>query len=35
VPGVLQLTLEPTSYRWQFVPIFGQRFRDVGTGVCH
>jgi hypothetical protein len=35
VPGVLQLTLDSNAYRWQFVPIFGQRFRDAGTGACH
>jgi hypothetical protein len=34
VPGVLQLILEPDSYRWQFVPIFGQRLRDAGDGAC-
>jgi acid phosphatase type 7 len=33
-PGVLQLILEPESYRWHFVPIFGHRFRDAGAGTC-
>jgi hypothetical protein len=35
VPGVLQLVLRPQSYRWQFVPVFGQRFKDTGIGTCH
>lgn len=35
VPGVLQLVLHPDSYRWQFVPVFGQRFKDTGAGTCH
>ncbi len=29
--GVLKLTLHPTSYAWQFVPIAGQTFTDSGT----
>jgi hypothetical protein len=33
--GVLKLTLRPSSYDWQFVPVAGQRFTDSGTGACH
>jgi acid phosphatase type 7 len=34
--GVLKLTLKPTSYDWQFVPIPGKSaFSDFGTGECH
>lgn len=33
--GVLQLTLNATSYQWQFLPIAGQTFTDSGTGTCH
>jgi len=33
--GVLKLTLRPTSYDWQFVPIAGQTFTDSGTTACH
>jgi len=33
--GVVQLTLYPDSYAWQFVPIAGQTYSDSGTGVCH
>ncbi len=33
--GVLKLTLRPTSYDWQFVPIAGGTFTDSGTGSCH
>src|SRR5436190_6362095 len=33
--GVLELSLRPTSYRWQFVPEKGHRFSDSGTGSCH
>jgi len=32
--GVLKLTLHATSYDWQFVPIAGQTFTDVGSGNC-
>ncbi|HSJ85625.1 MAG TPA: SdiA-regulated domain-containing protein, partial [Anaerolineales bacterium] len=32
--GVLKLTLHPTSYDWQFIPIAGQTFTDAGTGTC-
>ncbi len=33
--GVLQLTLHPTSYEWQFIPEAGKSFRDAGSGECH
>jgi hypothetical protein len=33
--GVLKLTLDASSYSWQFVPIAGQTFTDSGTEVCH
>lgn len=32
--GVLKLTLHPTSYDWQFVPIAGGTFTDSGSGIC-
>ena len=32
--GVLKLTLHPTSYDWQFVPIAGQTFTDAGSTSC-
>jgi len=32
--GVLKLTLHPTSYDWEFVPIAGQTFSDVGSRTC-
>ena len=33
--GVLELTLRPTSYDWQFVPEAGKTFRDAGSQACH
>jgi acid phosphatase type 7 len=33
--GVLKLTLSPGKYRWEFIPVPGQPFRDSGEGVCH
>jgi hypothetical protein len=33
--GVLKLTLQPTGYAWQFIPVAGQTFTDSGSGVCH
>jgi hypothetical protein len=33
--GVLKLTLHPTSYTWQFVPITGSTFTDSGSAACH
>ena len=33
--GVLQLTLNATSYSWKFVPVAGKSFTDSGTTNCH
>src|SRR5207244_3837416 len=33
--GVLKLTLHPTSYDWEFIPVAGQTFTDAGSGTCH
>lgn len=33
--GVIKMTLDATSYSWQFVPIAGQTFTDSGTTPCH
>ena len=33
--GVLKLTLHPTSFDWQFVPVAGQTFTDAGTQAVH
>ncbi len=33
--GVLRLTLYAKSYEWQFIPVAGQTFSDVGRGDCH
>ncbi len=32
--GVLKLTLYPTSYDWEFIPVAGKTFRDSGSGSC-
>jgi len=32
--GVLKLTLAPTSYSWEFIPVAGASFRDSGSDVC-
>ena len=32
--GVLKLTLHPSSYDWQFVPVAGQTFTDIGSESC-
>jgi hypothetical protein len=32
--GVMKLTLHPTSYDWEFVPIAGQTFTDTGSANC-
>ena len=34
-PGVLNLTLDPDGYAWEFVPIAGKTFRDSGSASCH
>jgi acid phosphatase type 7 len=33
--GVLKLTLNPSSYEWQFVPEAGKTFTDRGNAACH
>jgi hypothetical protein len=33
--GVLELTLDPGSYTWQFVPEAGHSFTDAGSQSCH
>jgi hypothetical protein len=33
--GVLKLTLNSTSYDWEFVPVAGQTFTDSGNTSCH
>ena len=33
--GVLRLTLNPTSYTWQFLHVPGASFSDNGTADCH
>ena len=32
--GVLKLTLHPTSYDWEFVPVAGKAFTDAGSASC-
>jgi acid phosphatase type 7 len=33
--GVLQLTLRPSKYDWEFVPVAGKSFTDSGSQSCH
>ena len=33
--GVLELTLRPNAYDWQFIPEAGKTFTDSGSGTCH
>jgi acid phosphatase type 7 len=33
--GVLKLTLNPSSYDWEFVPVTGKSFTDSGGDSCH
>jgi len=33
--GVLSVTLHPTGYDWQFIPVAGETFTDSGSGTCH
>jgi hypothetical protein len=35
VHGVFKLTLQAAGYLWEFVPVSGQSFRDIGAGTCH
>jgi hypothetical protein len=34
VHGVLKLTLHPTSYDWEFIPIAGGTFSDADSASC-
>lgn len=33
--GVLKLTLDPSRYYWEFVPVAGQTPTDSGSAACH
>jgi hypothetical protein len=33
--GVLKLTLEPQSYKWEFLSAAGGALLDSGAGTCH
>jgi acid phosphatase type 7 len=33
--GVLELTLRPKRYDWEFVPVKGETFSDSGVARCH
>jgi hypothetical protein len=33
--GVLELTLHPGRYEWEFLPVAGKSFTDSGSGRCH
>jgi acid phosphatase type 7 len=33
--GVLKLTLHPTAYEWEFIPVAGTTFTDGGSTDCH
>ena len=33
--GVLELTLHPKRYDWEFVPVMGETFSDSGVAQCH
>ena len=33
--GVLELTLHPKRYEWEFVPVEGESFTDSGAAQCH
>ena len=33
--GVLKVTLHPSSYDWEFVPVAGSSFTDSGTALVH
>jgi PKD repeat protein len=33
--GVLKLTLYATGYDWEFIPIAGETYTDVGSDTCH
>lgn len=33
--GVLKLTLDPGGYSWEFIPVEGDTFTDMGSDICH
>jgi acid phosphatase type 7 len=33
--GMLELTLHPKRYEWEFVPVEGESFTDSGAAQCH
>ncbi len=33
--GVLKFSLYPTWYKWEFISVSGQTFRDTGSNNCH
>jgi len=33
--GILKVTLWPTSYDWDFIPVAGGTFSDHGSALCH
>lgn len=33
--GILKLSLRPTGYDWEFLPVAGQTFTDSGSTSCH
>jgi len=33
--GIIKITLWPTSYDWDFIPVAGGTFSDHGTSLCH
>jgi hypothetical protein len=33
--GVLKLTLYASSYEWEFIPVAGATYTDVGSDTCH
>lgn len=33
--GILELTLRPAGYDWNYVPVAGQTFTDAGSADCH
>jgi len=33
--GILKVTLWPTSYDWDFIPVAGGTFSDHGSSLCH
>jgi hypothetical protein len=32
---VLELSLHPTGYDWEFLPEVGKTWTDTGSGTCH